>query len=184
MSFTMKKVPEVHSQVSDSGSTKGDAKISSFSCRADVIYKKILRDFRRYYINDFQEVTHFKNCKNKGREFVIRCLEQYSQKRFGKFANRNQVIFALGSLIAPAELTRANIGRYKKPRKEVNKIHDTLYKFSITKVDKLLDDKSVAFLLEHFILNSSVREDLIGLSEVSAKSYETAFNMILSRSEV
>ena len=118
MSFTMKKVPEAHAKSSGDSSSKGETKISSFSCRADVIYKKILRDFRRYYINDFQEITNFKNCKKgQGREFIIRCLEEYSLKRFGKIANKDQVIFALGSLVAPSELTRlpsANIRNHAR----------------------------------------------------------------------
>lgn len=184
MSFTMKKVPEVDIKVTECVPVStSNRKLSSFSCRADVIYKKILRDFRRYYMNDFMERTNFRNIRRgKSKEFIVQWLKNYCKDQFGQtVSDVDEVVFALGTLVAPSELSRTSVGKVKKSRKEINKIHDTLYKFSITKVDKLLEDKYVAFLLKHFILNSGWKEELISMSEVSAKSYETAFNMILGR---
>ena len=68
--------------------------------------------------------------------------------------NEDEIVFALGALLIPNQLGRTTIGTAKKTRKEITKIHDTLYKFSITKVDQLLNDRYVSFLLKHFI-NSS-----------------------------
>jgi len=61
MSFTMKRIDKT--KVIDMNPHEPTENISSFSCRADVIYKKILREFRRFFINDFIEKTGFKDYK-------------------------------------------------------------------------------------------------------------------------
>ena len=146
---------------------------------------KILRNFRRFYLNDFQTITNFKTGKgHKSKEFIVKWLEDYWSKRFGNMIpEKDDLVFWLGTLLLPTELSRTSIGRAKKSRREINKIHDTLYRFSISKVDSLLNDKNVAYLLRYFIKNSSWKDDLIRMSELSSKSYQTAFDMILTRSE-
>lgn len=185
MSFTMKKVPECISIDSNEDSSGSAKKLSSFTCRADVIYKKILRDFRRYFVNNFNEVTQYKfHRKTKPKDFLLKCLREYCSVTFSEcIPDFEEVVLALGTLVAPNELNKSLSSNHKMPKKEVNRIHDTLYKFSITKVDNLLEDRHVMFLLKHFILTSNCREELIGLSEISAKSYATAFDLILSRAE-
>lgn len=56
MSFTMKRIDTQKLAQQEVPIEETDKNISSFACRADVIYKKILRDFRRYFINDFHQV--------------------------------------------------------------------------------------------------------------------------------
>ena len=75
MSLTMKKIVSNNPclsgmddefKLSNSSNTNGqDENISSFACRADVIYKKIFRDFRRYFINDFKEKTGYRESKSE-----------------------------------------------------------------------------------------------------------------------
>jgi uncharacterized protein YaaR (DUF327 family) len=61
MSFNMKKIDCTSFNYMDNQNSDAGKQISSFSCRADVVYKKILREFRRFYISDFTEVTGIKD---------------------------------------------------------------------------------------------------------------------------
>jgi len=48
---------------------------SQFSTRCDVVYKKILRDFRRSYISDFNEETgYMKNKRYQPKSYYIECV--------------------------------------------------------------------------------------------------------------
>ena len=179
MSFTMKKIP---SKNNDLFNIRGqDENISSFAWRADVIYKKILRDFRRYFINDFKDKTGFKDTKSDSLDAkAYELLEIYVNNVFGKdLSFREEIIFTLGTLIFSNFKTSNSKGWPEI--KEVNKIHDTLYKFSITKVDRLLEDRSVGFLLKYFISDEDNKRAIIESSKVCEKSYQTAFDLIERR---
>lgn len=185
MSFTMKRIDNDVIQSSELAASDSPTSISSFACRADVIYKKILRDFRRYYINSFNETTGYKESKRgKGKEFSLQMLYKYVDNVFGEdLKNKEDITFTLGSLIFPNNFSKTSLGKKKKSKKEICKIHDTLYKFSISKVDKLFEDKYVGFLMYHFLNQPTNTNELIGLSKISEESYTTAFNLIRSRVE-
>ena len=179
MSFTMKKIP---SKNNDLFSIYGqEENVSPFAWRADVIYKKILRDFRRYFINNFKDKTGFKDTKSDSLDAkAYELLEIYVNTVFGKdLSFREEIIFTLGTLIFSNFKTSDSKGRPEI--KEVNKIHDTLYKFSITKVDRLLEDRSVGFLLKYFISDEDNKRAIIESSKVCEKSYQTAFDLIERR---
>ena len=176
MSFTMKRIQSAEVPFEQ------DEKLSSFACRADVIYKKILRDFRRYFINDFKDKTGYKDCKSdKLSANVPQLLERYVDTVFGSNLHmRDDVVCTVGSLIFPTQ-NFTMVDKKVKAKKDVNKIHDTLYKFSITKVDRLLEDRHVCFLLKYFICDQSNTRALIESSKVCEKSYQTAFDLIEKR---
>ena len=163
MSFTMKRIANTNLEVQSS--YEQDEKLSSFACRADVIYKKILRDFRRYFINDFKEKTGYKDSKSdKLNAHVVQLLDSYINMVFGKELQfREEIMQTLGSLIFPNQNFSTSSDKKVKSKKEVNKIHDTLYKFSITKVDRLLEDRNVWFLLKFFLCDQANKQALIGV---------------------
>lgn len=184
MSFTMKRIDTQKLAQQEASIVETDKNISSFACRADVIYKKILRDFRRYFINDFHKAIGFKSSKkNKSKTSLPQMLLKYVENIFGEdFEHKKEVAFSLGALIAPQQLGTNFLGE-KKSKKEVNKIHDTLYRFSITKIDNLLGDWSVGYLLKHFVADTEYTNSLIVSSKISSDSYRTAFELIGSRAE-
>ena len=179
----MKRINNDASKPNEHSVGDSPTSISSFACRADVIYKKILRDFRRYYINNFNEITGYKDSKRgKGKEFALQLLYKYVDTVFGQdMKNKDDIVFTLGSLIFPNNFCKTSLGKKKKSKKEISKIHDTLYKFSISKVDKLLEDKYVGYLMHYFLDQTENTRELISQSKVSEESYITAFNLIRSR---
>lgn len=177
MSFTMKRI-----NLKKATEVVNDLNISSFACRADVIYKKVLRDLRRFYTQDLKNITGFKDFKKarKDRSFC-EVLLQYAEKVLGlQGETMNNVAFALGALVSPQQLGSTFLGE-KKSKKDVNQIHDTLYKFSITKLDSLLNDVNLGYLLKHYIGNQENMQSLITSSKISAESYQTAFDMLETR---
>jgi len=157
--------------------------ISSFACRADVIYKKILREFRRYFINDFTLQSGFKDFKKcKKRKLLAEKLLKYVQSWMDiKDEDQEDVAFYLGTLISPQQIGTSFFNT-KKSKKEIFRIHETLYKFSIAKIDKLLENKFIGYLLKKFISNSKLISNIIESWKISEDSYKTAFKMIESRS--
>jgi Holliday junction resolvase-like predicted endonuclease len=57
VSFSMKKIDKNKLKEINNLDNSSNKPISIFSCRSDVIYKKILRDFRKYFINKFANFT-------------------------------------------------------------------------------------------------------------------------------
>jgi hypothetical protein len=57
VSFSMKRIDKNKLEEINSLDNASNKPISIFSCRADVIYKKILRDFRKYFFNRFVNFT-------------------------------------------------------------------------------------------------------------------------------
>ena len=181
MSFTMKRI---NMEKLETQSSVKDEAVSSFACRADVIYKKILRDFRRYFTNEFSKITGVKDprkCKSK--QELGEHLLKVTQQLFGEeIDSTEEVAFAVGSLICPQQMNCNILGR-KRSKKEAMCVHDALYKFSITKLDSLMDKKYIGYLLKLFVSDEENKRILIESSQISAESYATAFEMLQTRSE-
>ena len=131
------------------------------STRCDVVYKTILRDFRRFYLDsfksskDYSSLTHglgeslleftnnlfsLKETKEalKLLSFELACLLfpkeiQKSEKLLNYFANKNQT-----------EMSEADI------KHKVIKIHGFLYKFSIDKVEECFQNKAMCQLFLYY----------------------------------
>jgi hypothetical protein len=71
-----------------------------------------------------------------------------------------------------------NIYDFHKPKKDVLKVYDTLYNLSISKVDKMMQDKSVCLFMRNFLSIESNTLDLIEASEVSADAYRKAIELL------
>jgi hypothetical protein len=135
-------------------------------------------------MNDFKLVSGFqdlKDCKNK-KSFTTKLIEYVKIKMGCMVDDIMETAFYLGTLIAP-QLLNTNFANIKKTKKEIFKIHDSLYRFSITKIDRLMSEKYIGYLLKYFISNPDNTENIINSSQVSAESYKTAFELISKRSE-
>jgi hypothetical protein len=88
-----------------------------FADRCDVLYKTILRDFRKFFSTDFNDVTSYiKKKRYRSESFFGEALMEYVDKEFSqvlkKFEKTDIVTkiglsFALGSLIYPKILKKS-----------------------------------------------------------------------------
>jgi hypothetical protein len=184
MSFNMKTINFESFNYMENQNSDAGKQISSFSCRADVVYKKILREFRRFYISDFIEITGIKDLgKILDKEEVEEALLEYTDEVFpSETSNRNLIAYRLGSILIPLKMT-GSIFDIHKSKKDVLKVYDTLYKFSITKVDKMMQDKLVCLFMRHFLSIENNTQDLIEALEVSADAYRKAIELLQKRCE-
>jgi len=59
-------------------------KLHSTTIRYEVIYKNLVRDIRKFFSQDFNEVTDFIKRKRKNeKDFFINCLKSYIETRIG-----------------------------------------------------------------------------------------------------
>jgi hypothetical protein len=179
MSFSMKKIDFESVNSPEKPNSNAGKQISSFSCRADVVYKKILREFRRFYLSDFIGVTGIKDLgKVSDKEEVEEVLLEYISEVFSsETSDRHLIAYRLGSILIPLKMT-GNIYDLHKSKKDVLKVYDTLYNLSISKVDKMMQDKSVCLFMKHFLSIESNTQDLIEASEVSADAYRKAIELL------
>jgi hypothetical protein len=70
-----------------------------------------------------------------------------------------------------------------KSKKNVLKVYDTLYNLSITKVDKMMQDKSVCLFMRYLLSIENNTRDLIEALEVSADAYKKAIELLQKRCE-
>ena len=115
--------------------------------RHDVIYKTILRECRRFYQEKLNHITGFITSKKVRKDdHMYKCFEKFNQSYLnldGTFEEN----FYLAALVYPQDLIRnANMflerrsdktsdASKKKYVASVNRIHDTLYKYSHEKLD-------------------------------------------------
>lgn len=94
-----------------------------------------MRDFRRFYLSDFYEVTGIRDLgKISDKVKVENALLEYINEVFpSELKNKNLIAYRLGSILIPLKMS-GNILDVNKPKKDVLKVHDTLYRFTITKV--------------------------------------------------
>jgi hypothetical protein len=71
----------------------------------------------------------------------------------------------------------------RKATKDISKVHDTLYKFSMIKMENLMKDSSVCFLLNKFLSIDENVERLTDGPEISKDSYRQAISLLKRRIE-
>jgi hypothetical protein len=145
---------------------------------------KILRNFRRFYLNHFKEVTgvtDLASIKNKAAKEQE--LRNYVISEFGEqVQDIDDVAYRLGTVLAPKSVGWKMFDR-RKSNKDIFKVYDTLYKFSITKVENLMNDKSVCLLLDKFMSIEENVERLMDGPEISKDSYRQAISLLKRRIE-
>lgn len=175
---------------------------SQFSTRCDVVYKKLLRDFRRSYIQDFN--NHSKYMKNKRyreddyfldciKEYVLTHLPQSQGFEWGQYAitsslDLDQLVLTFGSFLYPKEMRKSGFGLNQifnghqgKRTAYVTKFHDALYNFSMEKVSDILENKYIAVLLEKFIAKIDDRSKVQEIMSVFERSYSKALEILQKR---
>lgn len=165
------------------------------STRCDVVYKTILRDFRRYYQDQFKSKSNM-NYRNKSKQYL-----EYLQNFANEIIENNnlspidweELIFHIGWLIAPNDMIKfricqkINSGSLNKEKKiiaserQVKQVHDWLYKFSIQKSMDLM--KNNYYFLLFRIYYDKIQNGEIEMGETIRKNidaYKNAFEMLLS----
>jgi hypothetical protein len=100
-------------------------KLENTKLRYDVVYKNLLRDFRRFYCQDFSENNEFVLMKKKFtkqslfqaiKEYIkVHGLMEFSQNT----VNEEQLIFALGSLIYPKQMLKMFDSSYNRSKAKI-----------------------------------------------------------------
>lgn len=120
--------------------------------RKDVVLKTILRKIRTFYWSDFNEITRFKVYKHRKEEdFYETCLKRYITTRLGIECSP-EYLFALGSFMSSRDVekllaTKTSLlytldpNRRNEMIKGNDEVHETLYKFSFSKYQKLVRNK-------------------------------------------
>ena len=144
--------------------TLSATKPKKFGDRPDVIYKTILRSFKKFYLNDFNEVTDYKKKKRRmaHQADLIEMAELYVKEKFSDspYSDLSYFIAALVQPKIPEGLTWN--GRLRELSKTVCEV---LYKFNKTKMNNLLLYPQFSYMLKKFL---SI-DDLIGfIGEKSA----------------
>lgn len=163
--------------------------------RSDVVFKIILRHFRRIYLKLFQQKTAFSHMqKYRPPIYYLSCLTKLIDSELSmKFeglrnsCQQEQVLelkFFIGSMLYPKKL--AHLLRNKRISAQIQKIHTSLQSFTRSKLNFLLRFPAFRLLLNHFRLNyleSSLKENptMSKAAEDYRVGYSYIFNMIDTR---
>lgn len=100
-------------------------KLENTKLRYDVVYKNLLRDFRRFYCQDFSENNEFVLIKKKfTKQLLFQAIKEYIKvhglMEFSqKTVNEEQLIFALGSLIYPKQMLKMFDSSYNRSKAKI-----------------------------------------------------------------
>jgi hypothetical protein len=93
---------------------------------------------------------------------------------------KSEIAYRLGTLLSPKDVSRRFL-ELNKSKKDVCKIHDTLYKLSIKKVEDLIGDFATCVLLDRFLSIHENVERIMECPKVSSKSYKQALDLLRTR---
>lgn len=87
-------------------------KLRTTSIRYEVIYKNLVRDLRKFYSKDFNDVTEYIKKKKSMPEQYDYFLQCYVKANFSKYLDAvgvtaDELVFNLGSLIYPKEMIKS-----------------------------------------------------------------------------
>jgi hypothetical protein len=156
-----------------------DNETGELATRCDVVYKTILRDFRRFFLDEYKiKRQQMKNEKDLGA-----CLMTLSRELFPlkSEAECKTISIDLGCLLFPKELTK-NAGMLKEIQRtnhfgyetcesnifEIMRIHGFLYKFSIDKIEECFQNSSLCELFLLYV--TQTRDDRIASNPTMSKN--------------
>eukprot|EP00347_Sterkiella_histriomuscorum_P001025 403373627 len=201
---------DVSGAISNPFSIKGINKeiMQNIGLRKDVIIKNILRDIRKYYSIEFNNLTNFnKKKRSKVESMLDGYLLEYVQANFPNesaansaptqqqsnqqsqmFTNsnlteyQNNLAFSLGCLIQPKRmLKRKDLSVIQ--RAEVLKTYKTLYQYRNEYLDNFLKNKSNTQLLEFYLRANSMERILSkNQNRSQQQTYEEAVKYLIKRS--
>jgi hypothetical protein len=87
-------------------------KLRTTSIRYEVIYKNLVRDLRKFYSKDFNDVTEYIKKKKSMPEQYNYFLQCYVKAKFTRYlpiigVTADELVFNLGSLIYPKEMIKS-----------------------------------------------------------------------------
>lgn len=121
-----------------------------FGDRPDVIYKTILRSFKKYYLNDFNEVTDYKKRKRRiaNQAFLIDMTEHYVKQKFSENPFSDLGLF-IAALVQP-KLPEA-LDNNERLQELSRAVCEVLYRFNKSKMNSLLCYPQFSFMLKKFL---------------------------------
>lgn len=167
--------------------------------RCDVVYKTILRDYRRFFLDEYKAF----NQKLRERHGIEDSLLKFCIKMFPNFSvNKCKTIsLDLGCLLFPKEMARDKHVVKEMERRnhfdfqstqnesvsshiqyEIARIHGFLYKFSIDKIEQCFQNVSLSQLFDHYVRVTG--EDRISSNLTMSKNvrvYQRAREILLDK---
>ena len=159
------------------------------SRRCDVVYKTILRDLRRYLLNDFNARTNFQKRKRYRPElfFQEQMLRYVSEHMGCSGVDEKTMFFYISSLLYPKHLRtsalwneRGEFGTSFNENAFENEafLNERLYNFSLEKLEVLMKDKYVATLFLFYAQHEHKHIESHKTMSLCKQSYRTAFGIL------
>eukprot|EP00347_Sterkiella_histriomuscorum_P001971 403369965 len=129
-------------------------KLNSCRNRFELIYKNLLRDVRKSFWLEFNQITDFNSYRRRQKRqvYYLECLEKYVSECIDHdlleraSISPELLLFYLGALIYPKDMVK-NYNKNSIERKEILKVHSNLYQFSFRRLQKLIQIKPIIILL-------------------------------------
>lgn len=158
------------------------------SQRRDVVFKTIIRDMRKFYIEDFNKCTSYvKRKRYKRKDFYLTCVDEYiNVEHIHEASLKNgrpikDFNIYCGALIYPKELEK--ILTKKSHKKTTEEVYESLYKFSLGKMKSLLM-KDAIFNLFMTYYNSEIKHgDRLNINKTMKKHqvlYVEAYKILVN----
>ena len=148
----IKEIPSKSNSQKESG--------SEFSQRRDVVNKTILRNMRRFFLKQFNDMFEYTTKKrNKGTGYYLACVDQLLETLFPAMQDpteRDEVAFYLGALLYPKDMKRSK--GTSRLKREVDKVYASLYSYSHAKLNKLIRVRTFGRLFGLFCTNTDEAE--------------------------
>jgi hypothetical protein len=131
-------------------------KLSNKDLRYEVIYKNLLRDMRKFYLQEFNMVTDFQTKKKKnGQDYYVKSVEAYLKlmkvlrpEDEERGVTSDSLLYNFSRFIYPKELNKAF--QYSDKNETVYGVYDSLYKFSLQKLNLFTTDASLNRLFSYY----------------------------------
>lgn len=137
--------------------------------RYEIVYRSILRKFRKFFNLEFDNATKYKSIKRyRKTSYFIECVSKYAKEAFLDNYSDN-LVFSLCYLIYPWVITKnkdelkkefPGLEKFlKKQQKDGIMINDVLYDFTFAKMKNLFANKQYVYLFNYFVEKSKEDEE-------------------------
>eukprot|EP00347_Sterkiella_histriomuscorum_P002062 403369617 len=124
--------------------------------RGDVVFKTILRQMRKSLSDDFNKCTNYMKCKFSQKacqDPLFEMLNKYVSLKFQvkkqTQTQQDDLEFFLGAFLYPKQMKKLVQSNTKQ--RQIDEIHNSLYSFSICKLDYLSSYPAYSLVLSFFI---------------------------------
>ena len=133
------------------------SELKTTQIRYEVIYKNLVRDLRKYYQQDFNQINILRR-KKYDKNNYLEFLECYIKFTMKQAIEKLQVpvkdiVFSLGSLIYPKQMLKI-LKDDTVAKVKVISIYNYLYKFSLERLQDFLNNESLMLLFVEYLKNN------------------------------